>query len=55
VATGLATSFVGLVIAGLFLVLDPILFHGGDFGAEGVQHQIQGALILVVAAALGSG
>lgn len=41
---------VALAAAGLFLVLDPIVFHGGDFGAEGVQHQVQGALMLVVAA-----
>jgi hypothetical protein len=34
---------VGVLALGLYLVLDPIVFHGGDFGAEGVQHQIQGA------------
>jgi len=40
----------GLVALGVFLVLDPIVFHGGSFGAEGIQHQIQGAILLVVAA-----
>jgi len=34
------------VCFGLFLILDPILFHGGSFGAEGLQHQIQGALVV---------
>lgn len=33
---------------GLFLVLDPIVFHGGDFGAEGRQHQVQGAIAIGV-------
>jgi hypothetical protein len=37
----------GFVISlGLFLVLDPIVFHGGGFGAEGLQHQIQGLVAL---------
>lgn len=38
----------GLLGLGAFLVLDPIVFHGGSFGAEGVQHQGQGALLLLV-------
>jgi hypothetical protein len=38
-----------LVVLGLFLVLDPIVFHGGDFGPEGRQHQLQGGLLLGVA------
>ncbi len=41
---------VSLLVLGLFLVLDPIVFHGGDFGAEGTQHQIQGGLMIAVAA-----
>lgn len=41
---------VSLLVLGLFLVLDPIVFHGGAFGAEGTQHQIQGGLMLAVAA-----
>ena len=41
---------VSLLLLGLFLVLDPIVFHGGTFGAEGTQHQIQGAVLIVVAA-----
>ncbi len=40
---------IGVLGLGLFLVLDPIVFHGGGFGAEGLQHQIQGALLLGVA------
>ena len=39
-----------LLAVGLFLVLDPIVFHGGSFGGEGQQHQIQGGLMLAVAA-----
>ncbi|MCC6625276.1 MAG: hypothetical protein IT385_28770 [Deltaproteobacteria bacterium] len=39
-----------LLLLGLFLLLDPIVFHGGTFGAEGTQHQIQGAVLIVVAA-----
>lgn len=39
----------GALLMGTFLVLDPIVFHGGSFGAEGGQHQLQGA----VAAAVG--
>lgn len=35
---------------GLFLLLDPIVFHGGDFGVEGLQHQLQGALLLGIGA-----
>ena len=38
----------GLLGLGLFVFLDPILFHGGGFGAEGVQHQVQGVLIMAV-------
>lgn len=34
----------GLILFGVFLFLDPIIFHGGSFGGEGAQHQIQGAL-----------
>ena len=41
---------VGALLMGAFLVLDPIVFHGGSFGAEGVQHQIQGAVALAVGA-----
>ncbi len=41
---------VGAMSVGLFLVLDPIVFHGGDFGAEGRQHQLQGGLFLAVGA-----
>lgn len=41
---------VSLLVLGLFLVLDPIVFHGGTFGAEGTQHQIQGGVLIVVAA-----
>lgn len=41
---------VSLALLGLFLVLDPIVFHGGTFGAEGTQHQIQGGLMIAVAA-----
>jgi hypothetical protein len=40
---------VGILGVGLFLVLDPIAFHRGDFGAEGRQHQLQGMLLLLVA------
>ena len=39
----------GVLGLGLFLVLDPIVFHGREFGAEGLQHQLQGALLLAVA------
>lgn len=39
----LPASLIGF---GLFLILDPILFHGGSFGAEGLQHQIQGSLVV---------
>lgn len=39
---------VGLIGFALFLILDPIVFHGGSFGAEGLQHQIQGAVMLGV-------
>lgn len=48
----------GALLMGAFLVLDPIVFHGGSFGAEGVQHQIQGAVaaaVGVVELARGSG
>lgn len=34
-----------LLLVGAMLFLDPWLFHGGDFGAEGVQHQVQGAVL----------
>ena len=40
---------IGVFLIGAFLLLDPVLFHGGSFGAEGVQHQLQGAMALVVA------
>lgn len=39
----------GAFAMGAFLILDPIVFHGGGFGAEGVQHQIQGGVAVVVA------
>lgn len=39
----------GVFALGLFLVLDPIVFHGGSFGAEGWQHQVQGALAIAIA------
>jgi hypothetical protein len=32
----------GLLAGGCLLFLDPWLFHGGDFGAEGNQHTWQG-------------
>lgn len=38
-----------LLALGAFLVLDPIVFHGGSFGAEGVQHQMQGAAAVALA------
>lgn len=38
----------GIVGMGLFLVLDPIVFHGGEFGAEGRQHQLQGGVAIAV-------
>jgi|JI10StandDraft_1071094.scaffolds.fasta_scaffold07199_12 hypothetical protein len=41
---------IALVTLGLFLIFDNVLFHGGDFGAEGVQHQIQGAVALGIGA-----
>lgn len=41
---------VGALALGAFLILDPIVFHGGSFGAEGVQHQLQGAGAIVIAA-----
>jgi hypothetical protein len=31
-----------LLFGGVLLLLDPWLFHGGDFGAEGHQHTAQG-------------
>ena len=40
-----------LLVGGGLLFLDPWLFHGGDFGAEGHQHTWQG-LVAVVAGAL---
>lgn len=40
----------GAAALGAFLILDPIVFHGGSFGTEGVQHQLQGAVALGVAA-----
>lgn len=38
-----------LLALGAFLILDPIVFHGGSFGAEGVQHQLQGAAAVALA------
>lgn len=40
---------IGAFLMGAFLVLDPIVFHGGSFGAEGLQHQLQGGVAIVVA------
>lgn len=40
-----------LIVLGLLLFADPWLFHGGDFGAEGHQHTLQG-LIAVAAGGL---
>jgi hypothetical protein len=34
-----------LLLVGGMLILDPVLFHGGDFGAEGFQHQVQGVAL----------
>ena len=34
-----------LLLFGAMLFLDPWLFHGGDFGAEGMQHQVQGVVL----------
>lgn len=39
----------GAFAMGAFLILDPIVFHGGDFGAEGLQHQLQGAVAVAIA------
>lgn len=35
-----------LLVGGGLLFLDPWLFHGGDFGAEGHQHIWQGLLAI---------
>ena len=43
----------GLLAGGGLLFLDPWLFHGGDFGAEGNQHTWQG-LMAVAAGVLES-
>ncbi len=32
---------------GMFLFFDPIVFHGGSFGMEGMQHQVQGTPLMV--------
>ena len=37
----------GLLAGGFLLLLDPWLFHGGDFGAEGTQHTWQGLAAVV--------
>ena len=39
-----------LLLAGGLLFLDPWLFHGGDFGAEGNQHTWQGLLAVAAGA-----
>lgn len=39
-----------LLLVGGMLILDPVLFHGGDFGAEGLQHQAQGAALAAAGA-----
>ena len=36
-----------LILLGALLFADPWLFHGGDFGAEGRQHSLQGFLAMV--------
>lgn len=40
---------IGAFAMGAFLILDPIVFHGGSFGVEGLQHQVQGLVAIVVA------
>ena len=37
----------GITLMGMFLFFDPIVFHGGSFGMEGIQHQVQGAPLMV--------
>lgn len=39
-----------LLFGGVLLFADPWLFHGGDFGAEGHQHTVQGLLAVIAGA-----